>query len=117
MHDDPVIIGIHGLANKPPREEKQTWWRRAIEEGLRRNLGRAPPDVPFEFVYWADLRYDAPLTPERNREPYYPVRGRGPFPSPNGRPPGPTLTVLSKSATSETLATNGVSARYQARIV
>ena len=33
MHDDPVIIGIHGLANKPPREEKAAWWRQAIEEG------------------------------------------------------------------------------------
>ncbi|MFY9291319.1 MAG: hypothetical protein WAP03_11575 [Methylorubrum rhodinum] len=92
MHDAPVILGIHGLANKPPREEKQTWWRQAIEEGLRRNLGRAPPDVPFEFVYWADLRYDAPLRSERNREPYVPDRGRGPFPSPNGTPPGPTVT-------------------------
>lgn len=92
MHDDPVIIGIHGLANKPPREEKAAWWRQAIEEGLKRNLGREPPGVPFEFVYWADLRYDAPLTPARNREPYYPARGRKPFPSPNGAPPGPTLT-------------------------
>ncbi|MFG5119955.1 hypothetical protein [Methylorubrum sp. POS3] len=92
MHDDPVIIGIHGLANKPPREEKQKWWRQAIEEGLRRNLGRAPPDVPFEFVYWADLRYEAPVASASNREPYYPARGRGPFPSPNGKPPGPTLT-------------------------
>ena len=92
MQDRPLILGIHGLANKPPKEEKQAWWAAAIREGLRRNLGEDPRDLSFEFVYWADLRYDAPVSPERNREPYYPARGRGPFPSPDGQPPGPTLT-------------------------
>ncbi|HJE24532.1 MAG TPA: hypothetical protein K8W01_12820 [Methylorubrum populi] len=91
MHDRPLILGIHGLANKPPREEKQAWWGQSIAEGLRRNVGRAPPDLPFDFVYWADLRYDAPLADDHNREPYYPARGRGPFPSPDGVC-APTLT-------------------------
>lgn len=91
MHDRPLILGIHGLANKPPREEKQAWWAAAIREGLRRNTGSAPGDLPFDFVYWADLRYDAPLTETGNREPYFPARGRGPFPSPDGVS-APTLT-------------------------
>lgn len=91
MQDRPLILGIHGLANKPPKEEKQAWWAAAIREGLRRNLGADRPDLPFEFVYWADLRYDAPLSEDRNREPYYPVRGRGPFPSADGAC-APTLT-------------------------
>lgn len=92
MHDDPVILGIHGLANKPPREEKRRWWGEAIREGLRRNLGDAPDALPFDFVYWADLRHGTPLANGRNREPYYAAAGRGPFPSPNGRRPSPSLT-------------------------
>lgn len=91
MQDRPLILGIHGLANKPPREEKQAWWGQAIREGMRRNLGRDREDLPFDFVYWADLRYDAPLCETRNREPYYAARGRGPFPSPDGIS-APTLT-------------------------
>lgn len=91
MHDRPLILGIHGLANKPPKEEKQAWWAEAIREGLRRNLGEDPRDLSFDFVYWADLRYDAPLSEDSNREPYYPARGRGPFPSADGVC-APTLT-------------------------
>jgi hypothetical protein len=91
-----TIIGIHGLANKPPRDEKAAWWGAAIREGLGRNLGiRAPEAVlPFTFVYWADLRYPQPLTGDRNREPYIPEDGTGPFPSPSEDPASaePTLT-------------------------
>ena len=91
MQARPLILGIHGLANKPPKEEKQAWWAAAIREGLRRNLGEDPRDLSFEFVYWADLRYDAPLSEDHNREPYYPARGRGPFPTADGIC-APTLT-------------------------
>ena len=51
-------------------------------EGLRRNgpaEGREP-ELAFEFVYWADLRYDQPLTEDANTEPYRPDAGTGPFP-------------------------------------
>ncbi len=74
------IIGIHGLANKPPRDEKAAWWHAAIREGLDRNLGLrvAEADLPFTFVYWADLRYPQPLSGDRNREPYGPDYGLGP---------------------------------------
>jgi hypothetical protein len=89
------IIGIHGLANKPPRDEKSAWWRAAIREGLDRNLGlRVAEDaLPFAFVYWADLRYPQPLSGDRNLEPYRPDLGLGPFPSPAGDPASaePTL--------------------------
>ncbi|MCJ2073938.1 hypothetical protein MKK75_34980 [Methylobacterium sp. J-030] len=90
------IIGIHGLANKPPRDEKSAWWQAAIREGLDRNLGMGLPEggLPFTFVYWADLRYPQPLSGDRNREPYRPDYGLGPFPSPVGDPASavPTLT-------------------------
>ncbi len=81
MQSTPLILGIHGLANKPPREEKQGWWKAAVQEGLRRNCGRQETDLPFDFVYWADLRYEAPLRAEDNHEPYYPDPGTGVFPT------------------------------------
>jgi hypothetical protein len=87
------IVGIHGLANKPPREEKAGWWVDAIREGLARNLGRDRP-VSLDFVYWADLRYPEPMRDGDNREPYARDLGLGPFPSPAGEPARrePTLT-------------------------
>jgi hypothetical protein len=51
-----VIIGIHGLANKPPRDEKMGWWKRALIEGLKRNCSKTTDELSFDFVYWADLR-------------------------------------------------------------
>ena len=76
-----VIIGIHGLANKPPPEEKQEWWKQALIEGLKRNCGKTTDDLSFDFVYWADLRYRPPISLEMNPEPYYPDEDGGPLPS------------------------------------
>ena len=50
-----IIIGIHGLAPKPPAEILQDWWHTSILEGLKLNHDTAP-DVPFELAYWADIR-------------------------------------------------------------
>lgn len=75
-----VVIGIHGLANKPPVAEKTRWWASAIHEGLVRNEGLAEPNFSFRFVYWADLRYDTPLASEDLPDPYRPAPGTGPFP-------------------------------------
>jgi hypothetical protein len=98
-HSDPmeyggVIIGIHGLANKPPVDEKTRWWKSAIAEGLTRNVGLAAPDFAFEFVYWADLRYEAPLPVDGNREPYRPHDGTGPLPSGDEAPATTANDVL-----------------------
>jgi hypothetical protein len=55
-----VIIGIHGLGNKPPKETLENWWKKAMIEGLEK-LNK-PYDFPqFEMVYWADVLYDKPL--------------------------------------------------------
>jgi hypothetical protein len=51
-----VIIGIHGLANKPPTDEKKEWWKCAIIEGLKRNCGKTTNELSLDFVYWTDLR-------------------------------------------------------------
>ena len=65
MEQPSVVIGIHGLENKPPRDEKRNWWRAALVEGLTRNRGIDGAGLSFEFVYWADLRYVAAGEPAR----------------------------------------------------
>lgn len=58
-----IIIGIHGLGNKPPEALLEKWWRLSIEEGLT-NLGSGRFKIPFEIVYWADVLHPRPLNPE-----------------------------------------------------
>lgn len=58
-----VIIGIHGLGNKAPKETLLKWWKESLIEGLEReHYNTALPE--FELVYWADLVYDKPLDPQ-----------------------------------------------------
>lgn len=54
-----VIIGIHGLGNKPPKFILQKWWRAAMLEGLKtHNITKELPHI--EMVYWADILYENP---------------------------------------------------------
>jgi hypothetical protein len=78
-----VIIGIHGLANKPPADVLQDGWCKALVDGLERNEGRtAGAEVlSFQLVYWADWNYPHPIRPEDNPEPYIPAEGTGPLPA------------------------------------
>jgi hypothetical protein len=76
-----MIIGIHGLANKPPAADKPGYWKKALIEGLRRNCAKTTDDLSFDFVYWADLRYQTPIAFADNPEYYYEAPGSGPFPS------------------------------------
>ena len=67
-----VIIGIHGLGNKPPKHQLEHWWKLAMEEGLENNNYKVA--LPkFEMVYWADILCDKPLSEdEKNPEsPYF----------------------------------------------
>ena len=67
-----VIIGIHGLGNKPPKYLLQKWWKDAMIEGL--NSSGFKKNLPdFELVYWADILYDKPLNRwEKDKDnPYY----------------------------------------------
>lgn len=54
-----VIIGIHGLANKPQQSVLETWWRDSLVEGLK-HLGVEAPAFDFELVYWAAGLYKNP---------------------------------------------------------
>jgi hypothetical protein len=76
-----IIIGIHGLRNKPPKKLLEKWWKQAIREGLKA-IGHPRRFFRFKLVYWADILYPKPLDPaEKNRshplyidEPYVPAR-------------------------------------------
>ena len=57
-----IILGIHGLGNKPPKNVLQGWWRKAILEGLK-EVGHPRPLLRFELIYWADLLNERPLDP------------------------------------------------------
>ncbi len=72
-----VIVGIHGLANKPPADVLETWWREAILEGLVRSCGRTQQTIEFSSVYWADHLHDPLQLPAAMIEPYISAGGSG----------------------------------------
>jgi hypothetical protein len=57
-----IIIGIHGLGNKPSGKILKGWWKQSIKEGLKKYTNFRG-DFRFELVYWADVFYDKPLDP------------------------------------------------------
>jgi len=54
-----VIIGIHGLGNKPHSRLLKRWWKRAMVEGLK-TQGYSNKMPKFELVYWTDVIHDKP---------------------------------------------------------
>lgn len=67
-----IILGIHGLGNKPDQNTLSKWWQLALKEGLARHGFET--DLPaFKMVYWADILY--PKSLDKNIEdpanPYY----------------------------------------------
>ena len=92
-----VIVGIHGLANKPPVDEKTRWWRAAISEGLARNEGltNAALRVRLRLLGRPALRRAA-LRRRPSSNPNRPHDGTGPLP---GREDAPLLTVPDVLAT------------------
>ncbi len=75
-----LIIGIHGLANKPDKQTLESWWKKAIAEGLEKNRG-VMSEFNFRMVYWRDFLHRHPLHLEDdykfdslyNEEPYTPA--------------------------------------------
>lgn len=57
-----IIIGIHGIGNKPPKRLLKKWWKKSIREGLER-IGHPKRFFRFELVYWAHYLYSEPLRP------------------------------------------------------
>lgn len=63
-----IIIGVHGLGNKPPVPVLKEWWLKAIHEGLT-HIGHPGIFFRFELVYWADVFHPRPLDPfERDKK-------------------------------------------------
>jgi len=67
--NEKVVIGIHGLANKPEESILTAWWIKALNDGMKKAQCGQIDATQFEMVYWRDLRYENhDLTPE----PYQP---------------------------------------------
>ena len=74
----PVLIGIHGLLNKPAKAVLEGWWRNAIVEGLARNHATQTQPA-FSLCYWADVRNPSPILVEDLGERYEAAPGQGPL--------------------------------------
>lgn len=57
-----IIIGIHGLGNKPPRDILQNWWEKSISEGFDLSSKKCSL-CTFEMVYWANHIHSESLQP------------------------------------------------------
>lgn len=74
-----IIIGIHGMGNKPPKKILQAWWKASVFEGLKR-IREPNRRFRFELFYWAHHQHPDPQQPRiKDREhplfieePYYP---------------------------------------------
>ena len=55
-----IILGIHGLGNKPPLHILQNWWKMSISDGLSA-INHPYPITNFELIYWANFIYPEPL--------------------------------------------------------
>jgi hypothetical protein len=58
-----VIIGIHGLGNKPPYKTMAQWWIKSIREGFY-VYGYPVYSFNFDLAFWADIVYPVLLDPE-----------------------------------------------------
>lgn len=65
-----VIIGIHGLSNKPAEDTLADGWQQAMLEGLQKNRNTRLNSLNFHSVYWADVMYD---DPDPNPDAYKPA--------------------------------------------
>jgi hypothetical protein len=73
-----VVIGIHGLKNKPARDLLEKYWVASLQEGLQRNRGLTS-SLTFELSYWADIQYSAPIPEAELDNPYIKADGQGPL--------------------------------------
>jgi len=58
-----IIIGIHGLGNKPVATTLQRWWQQSIADGFR-VISKSGHHPKFQLVYWADIIHPQPLQRE-----------------------------------------------------
>jgi hypothetical protein len=67
-----VIIGIHGLGNKPPESLLKDWWQLSMIEGLKtgNHYSRLPE---LRIAIWSDILYEKPLdlSEKNSTSPYF----------------------------------------------
>jgi hypothetical protein len=90
-----IVIGIHGLKNKPAKDLLARWWAMSLLEGLQRNHGLASPPA-FELAYWADIQYPAPIPEAEIDNPYITADGQGPLPRYGGSALGKVRAIAEK---------------------
>jgi hypothetical protein len=54
-----IILGIHGLGNKPPHNLLNKWWKTSICEGLN-HINKPHKYLIFQLVSWSDLLHPQP---------------------------------------------------------
>ena len=54
-----IIIGIHGLGNKPHVNLLAEWWKFSIKEGLN-HINKPHKYLKFQLVGWSDLIHPEP---------------------------------------------------------
>jgi len=89
-----IVIGIHGLGNKPPRRLFRTWWKRSLRDGLKK-IGTGEIFLPFELVYWADILHPIPLDP-RQKDTGHPLYLDEKYVKPPREEPKPVSTLKGK---------------------
>ena len=112
-----VIIGVHGLSNKPPQDTLKEWWWKSITDGVHfYRGGKGIPsfearheilsEADFDLVYWAALMYPKPVSVDSDRQPYVEIDEAPPV----GRPRW--LDKVEGWAGSITRGTHGVAAPH-----
>ncbi len=112
-----VVIGIHGLQNKPPKRLLRKWWIAAIKEGFER-AGYPFRPFAFELVYWAHHLYSKPLSLREKRaghprfldEPYIPSDQK------KGKPKRKSLPFFLRPFVKKTLDTVFLGSRMQKEV-
>ena len=80
-----IVIGIHGIGNKPPAPLLRKWWLKSIQDGFRA-AGRPGTPFDFELAYWADILHPVALDPSvKDRK--HPLYIKRPY-VPDPRKPG-----------------------------
>ncbi len=79
MEQETVVIGVHGLLNKPEKALLKSWWSKSIIEGVHRNHEKSG-SFEFDLAYWADVRYKPPIPESELDEKYECAGGIGPLP-------------------------------------
>ena len=77
-----IIIGIHGLGNKPPFDTLNDWWEMSIRDGLKA-INHAFPLQNFHLIYWANFIYPEPLN-IKEKDSEHPLFLEDPY-SPEGK--------------------------------